>query len=299
MAETKDPVFEELKSLRAQIDKQSIQLDYLQQYQKVLLDVGELKHDVDRKWNIVKIGAPLVLAVAGAIGIHTFSDITKTVQQQIDADVEAQRKFYGDLMAGTALTIQKNYAAAIPKLMKCLDEKHMYDKSVLIPLLEAINITDDWSDAEPVLKRLRSDPQKFDQINDATVYRVIGAIDVQLGLSRRSKGQAVDGSAGMDQGFSLLKRALAIAGETEYGTRVHIYNNFWIYHIANGETRAALEDVRAIERFPEDAKVWSWSNMLSWQCMKDFAASNDKKSIQQLQAAAQQWKMLEKRYIKE
>lgn len=299
MAEIDDPILAELKALRSQADQQTIQIDYMQQYQKVLLDIQELKQDIERKWSYVRIGGPILIVLGGALGIRTFSDISKTVSKQINLEVDSQRQHYNDLMSGTALTIQKNYTAAIPKLLKCLDDKHTYDKSVLIPLLEALNITDDWTDAEPVLQRLESNRQKFDQINDATVYRVIGAINVQLGLSRRSSGMTVAGTEQMNKGFSLLKRALAITGENEYGTRVHIYNNFWIYHVANGQFREASEDVETIGRFPAGAKVWSWSNMETWQCMKDFAATKDPETILKLQTASQQWKALEYRYIKE
>jgi hypothetical protein len=297
-----DPILDELKSLRAEVDKQTIQLEYYERYQNVLSEVQEIKHDIERKWNYVRIAGAIgsvVVAVLGAVGYRSFSDISRTVNNKVAQDVEAQRTFYGDLMAGTALTIEKNYTAAIPKLKKCFDEKHTYDKSVLIPLLESINLTDDWDDAAPILKKLRSDPMKFDQINDATVYRVIGAIEVQSGLSQRSTGIPVEGSARMDQGFSLLKHALAITAPNDVGTRMHILNNLWLYHIANGQIPEALEDVEALERLSEDAKVYGWSNIQKWRCLKDLAATNDPKAIQSLRTAAQQWKRLEKRYIKE
>jgi tetratricopeptide (TPR) repeat protein len=232
----------------------------------------------------------------GGIGIRSFFDASDKIHKEIDADVEAQRVFYRDLMAGTSLTIQKNYIAAIPKLKKCFDKDHIYDKSVLIPLLEALNLTDDWYDAKPILDKLRSDTQKFDEINDATVYRVIASIEIQSGLSLRSRGELADGNARMDRGFALLKEALEITQPNDYDTRVHILNNSWIYHISNGQVKEAQEDVKAIASLPEEAQVYGWSNIQSWQCMKDFAATKDSKNVANLRIAAQQWKTLERRY---
>lgn len=296
-----DAALEEVKSLRLELDKQAIQVEYLREYQKVLSDLQDVKHDISVKWNYVRIAGALgglLLTVLGVFGLRNLSDISKTVNHAIARDVENQRRFYGDLMAGTALTIQKNYTAAIPKLRKCFDEKP-YDKSVLIPLLESINLTDDWLEAEPVLKKLHSDERQFDGINDATVYRVIGAIEVQSGLSLRSRGMAKDGSERMNQGLDILRKAMELTAPNDFDTRVHILNNLWIYHIANDRAQEALQDVQAIERLPDDARVYSWSNMKNWQCMKDLATAKDPKSMKDLQIAAQQWKALEKRYRQE
>ena len=304
-------ILEELSSIREEMNKRSIQLEYSQQYQKVLLDIAETKHDVERKWNYVRIGGAIIsifVATLGTIGIHSFSDTERRAEQgfqktfkkmneEMNSDLAARREFYGNLMAGTALTVLKNYTAAMPKLKRCFDEEHTYDKSVLIPLLVSINLTDDWLEAEPVLKRLRSDQRKFDQINDPTVYRIVGAIEVQSGLSLRIAGNASEGTSRMDRGFTVLKQAFSIAAPNDYETRRHILYNFWIYHIGNGQFREAQEDAAAVDRLPPGVKVYSWSHMRTWRCIKDLAGSSDPRLVQKVRIAEQQWKKLASRYI--
>jgi hypothetical protein len=295
-----------LDSLKADLDKQATALENLQEIQTLRVELQEVKHDLKLKWSHLQtlgIALSAVLTLVGGWGIRRLyvvfndlpNDVSKHVHQIIDSDVEAQRKFYGDLMTGTSLTIQKNYNAAIPKLKKCFDEKHAYDKSVLIPLLESINLADDWADAEPILKKLYSDPQKFDEINDATIYRVIAAVEIQWGLSLRSRGQTTEGNARMDQGFALLTQASEVTQSNDYDTRVHILNNSWIYHISNGQIREAEQDVQAINRLPSEAQVYAWSKMKTWKCMKDFAAGKDPKVAKNLLIAEKKWKNLEKR----
>jgi len=172
---------DELKDIREKLTEQAIQLNYIQQFQDILAQLHALKAEVDEKWRVFKMATiflPLLLAVGGAIagwiGIKNWHEAKENMNTKIERSIAEANQYYGDVMASSVLFAQSRYDAAIPKLLKCFNSGHTYEKSVLIPLLASLNITDDWAEARPVLEKLRSDPIAFDQISDPATYTIIG-----------------------------------------------------------------------------------------------------------------------------
>jgi hypothetical protein len=286
----------EVDALRDQLSAQSLQIKYLQKYQAVVDQMQELKFDVNEKWlrfKVTSIIGTAILAAAGLIGYHSANDVKNQIYAQIQEKVEEKRVFYDDLMSGAALSIQQNYAGAIPRLMKCFNNEHEYDKSVLLPLLFALNLTDDWEEAVPVIDKLRSDSIRFDRINDAPTYTVIGSILIQSGVSQSSISKDVAQNR-MDQGTAILKRALGIVAPNDLPTRMHIYNNLWINYAARGNFQKSQDYVDGLKRLPDEpeARVYSWKEVSTWRCMRDLSVRDS--GI--YSRAANQWQQLASRY---
>ena len=281
----------ELKSLRDQVATLNTQLEHLQQYQSLLEQIQAIKLDVQEKWLTFKgarTAGIVALAIMTAVGYGTWKDIKSRVDTQMAQHVERTKVFYDNLMSGSALTVQRNYAAAVPHLLKCFNKGHEYDKAVLLPLLISLNISDDWEDAGPVVAKLRSDPKRFDEINDASIYTIIGAILIQGGISQQNVTATSAVAFNVADGVTMMNRALPLVTPNDLSTRKQIYYNLWLNYIAGGQFDKSQEYIAAINALPSDQLVYSWANMSTWRCVRDLGA----KHRDFLAKAEAQWKSL-------
>jgi len=296
------PTPDELSEIRAELTKQALQLDFAQQYQKVSDELKVLKADIDHKWAILRLVATIssvAVTVAGIIlslvGLHTLKDAKKILDEKIDRNIQETADFYGDVIAGSALFARGRYDDAIAKLLKCFNNGHTYDPSVLVPLLASMNIINDWDHAKSVMQKLQSDPAKFDQINDAQVLAIMGAIEIQSGMARYGFSSESDANEEMRKGQKLLEQAYYMAGSSQNDLRQHILTNQWLYHIAKREFDSARQNIASLESLPSNIQVYSWEDISKWRCMVSLAERDRSDTIQQ---AKQQWIGLSGRYYK-
>jgi hypothetical protein len=292
---------QQLRELRDKISGFDTQLVYLNKYQDVMntihtvqLDIQDIKQDIHEKWLYFKL-VSLIITIAftllGVLGYHNMRDIQSQITDNINSHVTDSKIFYDNLMAGTALTVQKNYTAATPILKKCLTKEHLYDNSVLFPLLLSLNYTDNWEEALPVIETIMTDRERFDKINDASIYLVVGSILVQAGVSRWTEG-IPQGRLEMDQGLAILQKAKAVTTREDHKTLKHLYNNEWIYYLAVGDPAKAQQAIEAIKALPNE-QVYSWDNVSKWRCFRDLFD----KHPEMVNPASSQWGELKTRYM--
>jgi hypothetical protein len=284
----------ELQALREQVATLTEKLEHLQQYQSVLDEIQAVKLDIQEKWLTFKVASLVgtaLLAILGAVGYGSWRDLTSRIDRQMTETVEKSKVFYDDLMSGAALMVQKNHAAAMPRLLNCFKNGHEYDKAVLLPLLISLNLTDDWENASPVVAKLRADSSRFDNINDAPVYAVAGAILVQGGISKSNSGSTALTQLNMDEGLALLNRTLPLVAPNDFATRKQVLTNLWLYYIARGQFAKAKDYADSISTLPPDVFVYGWANMRTWRCMRDLSVAHK----DYLDKAEQQWKALGER----
>ncbi len=285
---------EDLKALQEKLAEQALQLNYVQQFQGLVTQLQALKADVDAKWLWLKIAGTVLVIVVGLLGIKTWQDAKQSLDDKIKDSIAATNEFYGDVMSSSVLFAQNRYDAAIPKLLKCFNKGHAYDKSVLIPLLASLNITDDWADAKPVLQKLRSDPAAFDQINDASIYTIIGSMEVQMGITELHSDRTNEAAQRMELGNKLLEHTLYLAGPDQHDMRQRILTNEWLYHIAKREFRESQEVIAVLKDSTPDTKVYSWKAIRGWTCLAAFASGDHSDT---LSIAEHQWIQLQPRYF--
>ncbi len=292
---------DELKAILEKQTELTIQINYAQQFQGLVTQLQALKAEMDEKWRHVKIiGAVLSVLVAiggpiaGWIGVKNWQDAKQSMNDQMALSLANTNAFYGDVMASSVLFAQSRYDAAIPKLLKCFNNGHSYDKSVLIPLLASLNITDDWAEARPVLQKLRSDPVAFDQINDASIYTIIGSMEVQIGITDLSSNRTSEAAQRMELGNKLLEHTYYLVGPNQHDMRQRILTNEWLYHIAKRDFHKSQEVVTVLKDSAPDTKVYSWDAIRGWTCLAALATADHSDT---LSIAEQQWKQLRPKYF--
>jgi hypothetical protein len=290
-----------LEEIRQKVEEQALQLDYAQKLQEVADKVSALKAVVDEKWTYFKIAVAIgsvILTVggtiAGLVGFHTVQDAKQRLTDKINQNISETSEFYGDVMASSVLYSQGRYEDATPKLMRWFNNGHTYDKNILMPLLSSMNIRDNWDEAKPVIQTLRSDPKKFDEINDASIYTIIGSIEVQLGMTELGPDNAGDGEKEMQLGNKLLERAYYLAGPNQNDIRRNILMNEWLYHVARGEFDQSQQNVLSLKSLPSGTHVYSWDSVSSWLCMAALARRDHANTMR---IAEQQWKQLRSSYF--
>ncbi|HLY97644.1 MAG TPA: hypothetical protein VKT33_01115 [Candidatus Angelobacter sp.] len=288
---------DELKAIHEKQTELAIQINYAQQFQSIVTEVQALKAKIDEKWRLVKLGGAtlsIILAIVPWIGIKNWHDAKQRINDKLDHNMAKTNDFYDDVIASSVLFAQNRYDAAIPKLLKCFNNGHTYDKSVLILLLASLNITDDWAEARPVLRTLRSNRVAFDQINDASIYTIIGSMEVQIGITDFSSGGTVEASQQMELGNKLLEHTYYLVGPNQHDMRQRILTNEWLYHIAKREFRKSQEVVTVLKDSAPDTRVYSWDAIRGWTCLAALASADHSDT---LSIAEQQWKQLRLKYF--
>jgi hypothetical protein len=279
---------EQLQILRDRMSALAAVTDALQK-SYLATQIQQVKNDVDAKWATFKIASgigALVLTLFGVIGYHSLQDLKVQAISEVRADVKDSKEFYDDLMSGAALNAQQNYGAAVPRLMHCFKNGHEYDKSVLLPLLTDLNMTDDWEEAAPVVARIRSDQRRYDDINDATVYTVVGSLLVQSGLSAWARDPNPETPLkNMEDGASILKDAIGITPPGAARTRMLAYQNLWIYYVARRQFDTSQTYIDSLKKLPDDVGVYSWIGLRTWRCMRDLKVRDP----QAFDRAERQW----------
>ena len=291
---------EELKAVQQKLEEQALQLSYAQKLRELEDDVRGVKADVAEKWGYFKVAVTVgsvVLTVggiiAGMVGFRTVDQAKQKLNDKIERNIRETNEFYGDVMASSVFFSQQQYDDAIPKLLKWFYNGHAYDKTILVPLLASLNITDDWAEARPVIKILRSDSKKFGEINDAAIYTIIGSIEVQLGMTDLDSQAPGDANMEMQRGDKLLERTYSMVRPNQNDLRQNILTNEWLYRVAKGEFDEARQYVVSLKNLPADTKIYSWKEITNWSCMKALARRDHSGMMLRAQ---RQWKELQTRY---
>lgn len=294
----------DLKDIRDKLAEQALQLQYLEKVQQLSEELHTLKSDVDHKWNVLKVVSTLTLFVAGFVtgwlGIKTWPDFKKQISAEIDSRIAAKEAFYDDVMGGTILYGQGRYDAAIPKLLKCFNDGHTYDKNILIPLMASLNIDDNWEEGRPVLQKLRSNPAAFDKLNDPSIYVIVASFEVQSGISDlvESEGKSSEAAERIEHGNLLLQRLFEGLGPNQHDMRQRVLTNEWLYHIARHEFDGAQDVIDAIKASPRKMKVYGWDTLSDWRCVRVLRAKAGKdRSEKQMGIAKAQWEQLRARFF--
>jgi hypothetical protein len=202
-------------------------------------------------------------------------------------------------MGGTALYGQGRYDAAIPKLLKCFNDGHTYDKNILIPLLASLTINDNWEEGRSVLQKLRSDPAEFDKLNDPSIYIIVASFEVQSGITDLidSGYKPTDAAERIERGYLLLQRLLETVGPNQFDTRSRILTNEWLYHISKQEFAEANDVINTIKASPPKMHVYSWDQLSDWRCVRALTTKATKDhSDKQMRIAEYQWEQLKPRF---
>lgn len=259
-----------IKELRAEIQEQKLKLEYMQLYNKVLIELA----DVKRMIQVAGTVGTILLAILGYLGWNTVNKAKEAASAQMTQAIHENQEFYDNLMAGAALVHQGNLAAAIPKFQLCLKGDRKYDTSVLIPFLSAMNILDDWDDALPILKDLESDRRKFNAIDDPVVLEIIGALEVQSGIADAdTPSRSQSGIERMTEGFSLLQRVDAMLPPSDTDTRTKALLNEWLYYIGKGQFKESHQVIDTLSRIPlnKEDGLYNWSFLTTFACVKEIA----------------------------
>jgi hypothetical protein len=201
-------------------------------------------------FKIVTIGSALALA-AGLIGIPTMkSYLARAVAKEADrvsSVIDPLVQFQFDYSRGTGLLAAKNAKAAVPFLMRCFNG-HEYDYSVLVPLLNALDMSDDWLEGKLVMDKLLQHPEKLSTLEDPLAWNNLAVVETDIGVTYPQY---------LELARESLDRAAGLVQEGNKETRRYILQNSWILGILeqnHSQAQAAVKELLTIN--DDSIDIW-------------------------------------------
>jgi tetratricopeptide (TPR) repeat protein len=236
----------------------------------------ETRRDIFR---IVTLGAAFATAV-GLIGVTAVKSILNREVKKASSRVEQLIDYQFNYARGTGLLAANAFEDAIPYLDRCRQTRP-YDRTVLIPLLNAIDMASDVDFGKRVIDQVRGNPAKYDTIQDPLALDNIAVVEIDVGAAYRDRNY-------LALARQALQKAQEMVREDDKETRRFIYQNLWSYRILTGDLPGAARCVDELFRI-NDKSIDTWERVRQYKMFEGYF--NENPSIER--AAGAMWKRLE------
>jgi hypothetical protein len=152
-------------------------------------------------------------------------------------------------------------------MLKTVSEQHPYYPTVLAPLLQAFDETENWEDGENAIRRMEKNEKEVGKINDPYLLNNMAVLRIEQGVEDPQK---------LANGIQWLKKSELYIPPGDADSLTNMNINFWIAALAKPDLEEARVYASRIAVPDSSISLDPWSKVRNWRFFRVWLKKNPK-----------------------